>query len=369
MASVPAPREGGRPELTPSDPSVRKREHVREVLDDHRPAAVDAGWADVGLVPRALPVGSPASVDLRTDFLGRTLAAPLVVAGMTGGFAGAERLNASLGQAAEHLGIAVGVGSQRAALLDPDLAPSFAAIRRHAPDALVIANVGAAQLVAQGTSSPLGPEGILRVLEMVRADALAIHLNFVQELVQSEGDRVFEGIPDAIAAVVRSSPVPVVVKETGAGLDRESAVALVELGVAALDVGGAGGTSFVRVEAARGGPRAGRLGQMLDGWGISTAASVLETRGLGVPVIATGGVRTGLDAVRALALGADLVGVGRPAIQAASIGTSAVVATLESLLDELRITLALAGAMRPRDLAAPVLSGATLEWARQRALI
>ena len=165
-------------------------------------------------------------------------------------------------------------------------------------------------------------------VEMVGADALAVHLNVVQELVQPEGDRVVDGLLGGVADAVAASPVPVVAKETGAGMDRQGAAALVAAGVAALDVGGLGGTSFARVErdraAAAGHEHAARLGEVFADWGIPTASSVLETRTLGVPVIATGGVRSGLDAARALALGATVVGIGRPAVEAALRGTAAV---------------------------------------------
>ena len=351
----------------------RKRQHLELVLADASQHVRGPGWSDVHLVPRVLPACSVADVDLRTPFLGATLEAPLLIAGMTGGFPDAERLNATLGEAAAELGLAVGVGSQRVALLDASLRSSFTAVRRHAPEAFVLANVGACQLVDQDGTPGLTAADLATAVEMVDADALAVHLNVVQELVQPEGDRAFAGLLGGVAEAVSNSPVPVVAKETGAGMDRQGATSLVGAGVAALDVGGLGGTSFARVEreraAAVGAEHAARLGEVFADWGIPTAASVLETRTLGVPVIATGGVRTGLDAARALALGATLVGVGRPAVEAASRGTAALVRHLEGMIDELRATLVLAGAATPAELAAPVLSGFTLEWARQRALL
>jgi isopentenyl-diphosphate delta-isomerase len=324
-------------------------------------------------VPAALPGISPDDVDLGTDLLGRRLAAPLVLVGMTGGHPDAAELNATLGAAAQRLGLAVGVGSQRAALEAPGLAGTFAAVRRRAPDALVLANVGACQLVDQGGAPALDAGAHGRLVDMAGADALAVHLNVVQELVQSEGDRHFGGLAEAIARLVASCPVPVVVKETGAGIDRASAATLAGAGVAALDVGGAGGTSFARIEGERaarvGDPRGARLGRVFADWGIPTAASVLEVRRVGVPVIATGGVRSGLDAARALALGARAVGLGRTALLAAQLGEEALVAELTAVLAELRTALVLCGARCPDALAAPVLRGRTLEWARQRQLI
>lgn len=359
----------------PDPTSDRKRDHLELAVSEASQSGASAGWDDVELIPRSLPGVSPADVDLTTPFVGRTLSAPLVLVGMTGGHREATGLNAVLGEAAEHLGIAVGVGSQRAALGRPDLVASFASVRERAPKAIVLANLGACQLVAQGDDAPLGRDAVERAVEMVAADALAVHLNAVQELVQPEGDRELAHLLDGVAAAVDWSPVPVVAKETGAGLDRESAAELALAGVAALDVGGAGGTSFARIEADRaahsGDPDRAALGRVFADWGIPTASSVLEVRGTGLPVVATGGIRSGLDAARALALGATLVGVGRPAMLAAQRGTPALVGYLERLLDELRTALVLCGAATPAGLAdrGVVLSGATQGWATQRGLV
>jgi isopentenyl-diphosphate delta-isomerase len=370
---------GPRPHTEPVEPdpaaariSERKRHHVELALAPASQSGRDPGWDDVGLVPVALPEVSPAQVDLTTELVGRALRAPFVLAGMTGGHPDGAELNAVLGAAAERLGLAVGVGSQRAALVAPGLARTFAAVRDRAPDAVVLANVGACQLVGQGDDGALSPADIDRVVAMVGADALAVHLNVVQELVQTEGDRRFDGLADAIAALVERCPVPVVVKETGAGIDRESAARLVAAGVAAIDVGGAGGTAFARIEGARsaaaGDARGERLGRTFADWGIPTAASVLEVRGAGRPVIATGGVRSGLDAARALALGATAVGLGRPAVVAAARGEAALVEELELFIEELRTALVLCGARTPGELPPPVIGGATGVWARGRGL-
>lgn len=354
--------------------SRRKLEHLELAASERSQSRTPAGWDDVALVPRALPELSLGDVDLAADLGGHRLAAPLVLVPMTGGHPDAAALNATLGEAAQRLGLPVGVGSQRAALVEPTLAPTFAAVRERAPDAVVIGNVGAVQLVAQGGTPPLGAADLGRAVDMIDADLLSIHLNVVQELLQPEGDRVTGPLLPAVAAAVDACPVPVVVKETGAGVDRASADALGRLPLAALDVGGAGGTSFARIEAARAeaerAPEA-RLGAVFADWGIPTAASVLEVRGAGLPVIATGGVRNGLDAAKALALGASLVGVGRYAVTAAMQGVEALVDALTELVDELRLALVLCGARTVAELQAtpPVLTGATLEWARQRRLL
>ena len=361
----------------PADDPVaaRKADHLALAASTASQSDVDPGWDDVRLVPRALPELSPADVDTSVDLFGHRLSAPLVLVPMTGGHPDAGPLNAVLGAAAERLGLAVGVGSQRAALRRPDLAETFAAVRHDAPSALVMANIGAGQLVAQGDVPPLGPADLEAIVAMVRADVLTIHLNAAQELVQPEGDVVTGPFLPALAAAVAASPVPVVVKETGSGMSRADAVALAEVGVAGLDVGGAGGTSFVRIEAARAEAaldgRALRRGRLLAGWGLPTAASVLEVRGAGLPVVATGGVRDGHDVARALALGAAAAGLGRRAILAAQVGLDALVTDLEGIVDELRTVMVLSGAATPAALRAtpPVLVGPTLEWARQRALL
>ena len=351
----------------------RKRHHVELALHERSQSGADPGWDDIHLVPAALPELSAGDVSLATDLLGRRFAAPVVLAAMTGGHPDAVELNAVLGAAAQRLGLAVGVGSQRAALKEPALARSYAAVRDRAPGAFVIANVGACQLIAQDGTPGLTAADLTGVVAMVAADALAVHLNVVQEIVQTEGDRRFASLIDAIAAVVDRVGVPVVVKETGAGIDRTTAEALAAVGVAAIDVGGAGGTSFARIEGDRadaaGDERGARLGRTFADWGIPSAASVLEVRRAGLPVIATGGVRSGLDAARALALGATAVGLGRPAILAARQGEAALVHELELFVDELRTALVLCGVARPADLPVPVLTGFTLEWGRQRDLL
>lgn len=320
------------------------------------------------LVPSAAPEVSLRDVTLATPFLGHELAAPLVITGMTGGHADALVINRRLGELAQRLQIAVGVGSQRAALVDPSLADTYAAVRKEAPDAVVIANLGASQLVAQGEVPPFGPTELNQVVEMVGAQVLAIHLNVVEELIQPEGDRITDGYIDAIAAAVSAASVPVMVKETGAGMDRGTAERLVAAGVAAIDAGGLGGTNFARVETKRavdaGEVRRAQLGETFGEWGIPTAAAILEVRDAGVPVVATGGVRSGLHAAKAIALGADLVGLGRPMLIAAVEGGSQLQDAADLFLDELRTAMVLTGCATVAELktARTVLRGLLRDW-------
>jgi len=358
-----------------SDIERRKLQHLQIATSARAQGAAGAGWDDVHLVPLAVPELDAGDVDLTTRFLGAELRAPLLITGMTGGHEAARVVNARLGEAAERLGIAVGVGSQRAALADPSLAPTFAAVRERAPSAFVLANLGAAQLVAQGGTPPLDGGAVRAAVDMVGARALAVHLNVLQEMVQTEGDRAAAGILDAIRDVAAASPVPVMAKEVGAGLSREAATALARAGVAALDVGGAGGTSFALVESIRaeeaGDRRGARLGRTFADWGLPTAVSTLECRTAGLPLVATGGVRTGLDAAKALALGADLVGIGQPAASAAMRGLDQLMEELTLFVEELRLALLLCGARSPAALRAlpVVLTGPTREWAEQRDLL
>jgi isopentenyl-diphosphate delta-isomerase len=247
-------------------------------------------------------------------------------------------------------------------------------VRERAPSAVVLANLGACQLLEQGDRPALRADQVAGAIEMVGADILTVHLNVAQEVVQTEGDRTTGPFLPALEALVARSPVPVMVKETGGGMTGHDARRLAEAGVAALDVGGAGGTSFVAIEGARAGrsgdERGIRLGTTFSGWGVPTAAAVLEVARAGLPVVATGGVRHGLDAARALALGATAVGLGRVAATAARGGAEACTAELALVVEELRIATLLCGAARSADLgrAGAVIEGPTLAWARQRGL-
>jgi isopentenyl-diphosphate delta-isomerase len=325
----------------------------------------------VHIVHDALPDVDAADVDLRARFLGRTLELPLVISGMTGGHGRALAVNELLARVAERRGIAMGVGSQRAALRDPMLVPTYSIVRQTAPHAFVIANLGISQLVKQDRESALGGRDIAQIIAMVKADAVAIHLNYLEESVQPEGQTRARGALAAIRALTRRAKVPVIAKETGAGITREVAQRLRRAGVSAIDVGGVGGTSFAAVEALRAAAQSDAahmsLGNRFRDWGVPTAVAVAGVGSVGLPLIATGGVRSGLDAAKALALGATLVGVGRPLLQAALRGESEVIRWVDDFALELRTAVFLSGARRAMDLArAPlVITGDVKEWLDQ----
>ncbi|MBT3703705.1 MAG: type 2 isopentenyl-diphosphate Delta-isomerase [Alphaproteobacteria bacterium] len=355
-----------------SDPSIRQRklDHVALAMSDAAVSACDPGWSDVTLVPVTLPETSPDDVDLALSFLGFDLRAPILIAGMTGGHPDVEKINAALATAAQAHGVAMGVGSQRAALLDPDLVPSYAIVRQHAPDAFICGNIGISQVLEGET----GTDILARLVDMVEANALAVHINVLQELVQPEGDIKPGGAFEALGNMVAKSPVPVIVKETGCGFDQVTANRLKDTGIAAIDVGGMGGTSFTLIEGMRAETardrRGARLAQTFSTWGIPTACSVLEVRDTGLPIIATGGISDGLQAAKALSLGAHLVGIGRKMLTAAVAGPEAAVEELGLIIEEIRISLALSDCRNLKQFATrqSVLSGKVALWQAHKQL-
>jgi isopentenyl-diphosphate delta-isomerase len=283
----------------------------------------------------------------------------------------AHEVNAVLARAAERHGLAMGVGSQRAALRRPDLDYTYRVVREQAPSAFLIGNIGAPQLIDQAGTPPLSLDEVQSAVSMIEANALAIHLNFLQESVMPEGDRRAAGCAEAIQRVREHLSTPVIAKETGAGMSRATAVRLKDLGVAALDVGGVGGTSFAAVEGlraeAQGHASGQRLGEVLRDWGIPTPVALVGALQTGLPVIATGGIRGGLDAARALALGACMVGVARPLLRAALEGDAAVDGWIDQLLYEVRTVLFLTGSPNLEALRArhPLVLGQTRAWLEQ----
>ncbi len=350
------------------DLSHRKAEHVKVVLGQNVEGRYRY-WDDIQLVHRALPEVDFDEVDPSTTFLGHKLRAPIVITGMTGGFPDAATINENLARAAAEVGVAMGVGSERAAVLKGQYPESYACVARYGVP-LKIANIGAPQLIAQKPGeSVVGPSEVRAAMQLIGADLLAVHLNFLQEMVQPGGDRRARGCLDRIAELARE--VPVLAKETGAGLSRGVAEELRARGVKAFDVSGTGGTSFAAVEYYRaleqGAEREARVGKTFWDWGIPSPVSVLELAPLGLPVIASGGVRTGLDVARALALGAAAAGTAGGMLRAASTGFEETQQELETLVHELKVAMFLTGSRTVEQLhAAPVvITGETRPWLRR----
>ena len=322
--------------------AARKADHLRINLEEDVAAkGVTTGLERYRLRHQALPELDLAAVDLSLTLFGRRLRAPLLISSMTGGVAAGGRINRTLATVAQTLGLGMGVGSQRAALEAPERSATFQ-VREVAPNILLFANLGAIQL-----NYGYGSAECQRAVEMIGADALVLHLNPLQEAVQAGGDTNFGGLAQRIAQVCRALPVPVVVKEVGWGISTETARLLVEAGVAAIDVAGAGGTSWSEVEKHRAAdPAARRLATAFAGWGLPTADSLLAVRAVAphLPLIASGGVRTGIEATTALALGATAVAVASPALRAAARSTAAVTAALQAIIDELRVAMFCTGA-------------------------
>ena len=315
----------------------RKSDHIRINLEERVSSEqLRSGFSEIAFVHNALPEVDFDDIDTSTSFLGRTLATPLLISSMTGGVQRGWEITQALAIAAQEVGAAIGVGSQRAAIEDPDLA-QFYQVRDVAPDVMVLANVGAVQL-----NYGFGVEQCRRAVEMIQADALILHLNPVQEALQPEGNRNFGGLLPRIEEVCHHLDVPVVVKEVGFGISGDVARRLVNAGVAAIDVSGAGGTSWSAVEHHRAtSERYRQVSRTFIEWGIPTVES-LRMVGDAVPdvaLIASGGLRSGLDAAKAIALGATLAGFAGPMLKAAAQGPDAAIEQLRVLDDELRLTM------------------------------
>ncbi len=346
----------------------RKIEHVSVALGQDISVAQRANWNDIQFVHQALPEVDLDEIDTTVNFLGHTLHYPIFISSLTGGHPDVTSINRNLARAAEHYGLALGVGSQRAGIVNPDVSSSYAITREQAPNTFLIANIGAPQLIAQSRHAAFTIEQAERAIDMIRANALAVHMNSLQEATQPEGDRRAAGEAAALKALSSKVKVPVIAKETGAGVCREQALLLRSCGVAAIDVGGAGGSSMPAMEAARsearGDVRTQNIGLLYRDWGIATPVSVVESSAASLPLIATGGVRNGLDMARALALGATLAGIGFPFLKAASQSYEAVCELLETFVAELKVAMQLSGAATIGQLqqADIVVSGETHNW-------
>ncbi|HAA32843.1 MAG TPA: type 2 isopentenyl-diphosphate Delta-isomerase [Cyanobacteria bacterium UBA8553] len=314
---------------------TRKADHLRICLDeDVQFHGVTNGLERYRFTHCCLPELNRSEIDITTTFLGKSLGAPLLISSMTGGTEQAKTINFRLAEVAQHYQLAMGVGSQRVAVENPLVADTFA-VRSLAPDILLLANLGAVQL-----NYSYGLDECLRVVDLCQADALILHLNPLQECIQTNGDTNFRGLFDKIHNLC--SKLPVIVKEVGNGISAAIAQKLLEAGVAGIDVAGAGGTSWAKVESERAlNEKQRRLGLTFAEWGLPTAECITSIRAIApeIPLIASGGLRNGLDVAKAIALGADLSGLAWPFLQAASESADAVDALVQLLMAEITTVL------------------------------
>lgn len=330
--------------------SSRKLDHLR-ICAEKDVESGDAGFGDIRFAHNALPECDMGQIDLSTRFLNHTVASPLFISAMTGGHPGTKDVNARLARIAERFGMGIGVGSQRAALENPALADTFSIVRDEAPHAFLVANLGAVQLREHGI------EWAEQAVEMIDADAIAIHLNFLQEAIQPEGDHNAVGCLAAIQSLCAGIKTPVIIKETGCGISGQTARQCWGAGASAIDIGGWGGTSWAAVESVRADEstnernrRLKTLGEELAVWGIPTVVSLAEVLATGGPVIASGGIRSGLDVAKGLALGAGLCGMALPLLKPARESDEALALKIEAVHHELKVAMFLSGSSRVADL-------------------
>lgn len=321
--------------------STRKSDHIRINLEEDVRSKLTSGLERFRFIHQALPELNLEEVDLNLDLFGRRLKAPLLISSMTGGTEEARQINLTLAEAAQATGIAMGLGSQRAAIDHPELIPSFQ-VRQVAPDILLFANLGAVQLNYQ-----YGLQECLRAVEMIEADALILHLNAVQEAVQPEGNTHFAGLIHKIEAVCKALPVPVIAKEVGWGFSKRAARLLSDAGVAAIDIAGAGGTSWSQVEMHRSETESQRrLAAAFIDWGIPTADSIrmVHRTAPELTIFASGGIRSGVDIAKCIALGATMGGMASPFLKAAVKSLQNTIEVIHEIEREIRVCMFAAGA-------------------------
>lgn len=322
--------------------SARKDEHLRICLEEEVTSGVPTGFDQVRLDVTTLPEIEFDSIDLSTNVFGKKLNAPILISSMTGGSGKTKHFNQLLARAANEFNIGMGVGSQRAALVHDGLEDTFAIARKEAPQALLFANIGIAQL-----NEGFGLAECQKAVDILEADALIIHMNALQEALQPEGNRDFTHLLKKIETISRSLPVPVIAKEVGCGIDPKTARLLVNAGVRGIDVAGVGGTSWAAVEMYRqADPVRKALCKTYVGWGIPTAVSLSGLEGLPDDIlkISSGGLRNGLDIAKSIAIGADLAGFARKFIIAANSGYETLKETIELIILELKVAMFLSAA-------------------------
>ncbi len=318
----------------------RKSDHIRINLEENVRSAIATGLENYRFLHKALPEINLNEIDIRTDFFSKKISAPILISSMTGGSNQAKQINYILAEAAEITNIAMGVGSQRAALEHPEYASTFQ-VRKVAPNILLFANLGAIQL-----NYGYGLDECKRAVEMIEADALILHFNPLQEALQPEGNTNFAGLLNRIELICKSLGAPVIAKEVGWGISAEVAQLLVNAGVSAIDVAGAGGTSWSQVEMYRAKTEnQANIASHFINWGIPTAEAIIQIRSVlpKIPIIASGGLRHGIDIAKTIALGAQIGGLANPFLQSASKSLEETIRKINEIKLEIQITMFAAG--------------------------
>jgi len=320
--------------------SSRKLDHIRINLENDVHSERSTGLENYRFIHRAVPELNLDDIDISLSILGRDLNAPLIISSMTGGVKEAEKINRTLAQAAQETKIAMGIGSQRAALEQPNLVNTFQ-IRNEAPDALIFANLGAVQL-----NYGFGLEECQKAVDMVEADALILHFNPLQEALQPDGQTRFAGLLKRIDKLCKELPVPVIAKEVGWGFSETDIKALTQVGINIFDVAGAGGTSWSKVEMYRAQTEnQAHLAAAFSDWGISTAEAILNVKSVNpdLLIFASGGIQTGVDIAKSISLGAKMGGMASPFLKKANLGLMEMVEFIMQIQQELRVCMFVAG--------------------------
>ncbi len=346
----------------------RKQRHIEVSLTKNVQSDIQTGLEQVKLVHRSLPETNLEDIKINTRLFGKEVKAPLIISALTGGTQKAKMINSTLAHVAEEFGIGIGVGSQRVAIENPEIADTFKIVRKKAPTSLIIGNLGCPQL-ALGWDI----QEAEKCINMIAADALAIHMNPLQESIQVNGQTKYKGILKKIEKITSHLETPVIMKETGSGIAYEEAEKIEKAGVSGIEISGLGGTSWAAVEhliakeAGKNDQEA--LGKNLWNWGIPTAISLVECRKTtNLKIIASGGIRTGIDIAKSIALGADAAGIAQPFLIKSEEGEKALKEYVEQLVQELKVVMFLVGAKNIEELkkSALVITGAVAEWLRAR---
>ncbi|MBM7855677.1 isopentenyl-diphosphate delta-isomerase [Desulfohalotomaculum tongense] len=339
----------------------RKIDHIKNALN--KPDLAEAGFKDVHLLHKSIPEVNWDEIDTSCIFLGKRLAAPLVINAMTGGHPAVKEINKNLARAARETGVAIALGSQKAALENTGVIDTFQVVRKENPGGVVIANLSAHCTVDEAQ----------RAIEMVEADALQLHVNVPQELAMAEGDRNFRGIASNISALVRQIDIPVIVKEVGFGMSMETVQQIYQAGVRIVDISGRGGTNFITIEEERCKENSRQFMGDVSDWGITTVTSIVEAKELNLPVkiVASGGLRTSYDISKSIALGADLTGISRPFLQTLiEQGSEGLVNHIQQLINGLRRIMMMCGAAGIQALqqVPVVITGNSAQWLKARGI-